>query len=255
MKISEPILIGYEFERINGKYFHININQGVQPPIFYINSISSNDYRIHQIRLTDEKITLKDFILNFKINQRCSRCYFATDDSNYIYISMDKSNSLERYENNGQKIISIHIPSPAGLIIRNNDIWIVNNSQLIILSPRLLYDQTLTYLIENQIELSLLSKSSRDFQNLLFMPFHLDVDNYGRIYIVGALVENLSQNNRQSTGHRQQLYILVDDQLGRPSVSCAEPWGMFGINVYHSKLKLRMLTTSNNYAFNFYSNS
>jgi hypothetical protein len=73
----------------------------------------------------------------------------------------------------------------------HHNLWIVNNSELIILSPRILSDQSLTYLI--------------------------DVDNYGRIY-------------------------TTDDELGIPSV-------MFGVNIYYSKLKLHMLTSTNDFLF------
>lgn len=260
MKIINPLIIGYELENINGKYLHIIINQRIQTPVVYIKSKSSAGYRIYQIRLTDEKVSSQDFLSNFKVGQRCRWCYFATDGISYMYISMDNSNSLECYEMNGRKLISIYIPSPSGIIIRNHDLWIVNSSQLIILSPTLLSDQTLTYIIQNQIDLSLLFNSP--FTNPMifsdhstFMPFHLDVDNYGRIYISGALLDFSSRNNRHSPGNNQQVYILSEDQLGIPSAICAGPWGMFGINVYHSKLNLRMLTSSYNYVFNLYSTS
>jgi hypothetical protein len=258
MKIIDPLLVGYELERINGKYDHIYINQRTETPVFYVSSKSSTSNKIHQIRLPEQKVTTNDFLTNLKVGQRCRWCYSAIDGSNYIYISMDNSNSIERYETNGQKVISIYIQSPSGIILRNHDLWIVNSSQLIILSPRLLPDQTLTYLIKNQIDLSSLYNSPitnpliySDYST--FMPFHLDVDNYGRVYITGALLDLRSGNNRQSPGNNPQLYILTDGELRIPSVICAGPWGMFGVNVYHSKLKLRLLTSMNDFFFNLYS--
>jgi len=258
MKNMDQLLVGYELQRINDKYFHININQRAETPVFYIISKSSTGNKIDQIRLTEEKVTTQDLLNNIKVGQRCRWCYFAVDGSNFIYVSMDNSDSIERYENNGEKIISIYLPSPSGMIIRNHDLWIVNSSQLIILSPRQLSDQTLTYLIENQIDLSLLSDLPitnplifSDYST--FMPFHLDVDNYGRVYITGALLDLLSGDNRHSPGNNLQLYILADGELRMPSVICAGPWGMFGVNVYHSKLKLHMLTSTNDFVFNLYS--
>ena len=247
----EPLVLGYELEQISGKYLHINIDQRSQIPLFYLSSKSPTSHRIHQIQLADQKITPIDFLSNLKIGQRCRWCYFAIDSSGYIYVSMDQTNTIERYDINGQKIISIHVPTSSGLIIRNDDLWIVNNSQLIILSPRLLSDQTLTYLIENQIDLS--SLANLPITNP-FMPFHLAVDNYGRVYIVGALLDLWSGNDRNVPGNNPQLFILADDEQGVPSIVCAGPWGMFGVNVYHSKLNLRMLTSMNDFFFHLYSN-
>ena len=99
-KIMDPFLIGYELER----YFHINIHQRTQIPILYVSSKSSLGNRIHRIRLSEEKITRQDFLNNLKIEQRCRWCYFANDGPNITYVSMDNSDSIERYENNDQKI-------------------------------------------------------------------------------------------------------------------------------------------------------
>ena len=250
LKTIDPLILGYELERIDGKYLHINIDQRSQIPVLYLSSKSSTSHSIHQIRLTDQKMTSIDFLSNVRIRQRCRWCYFAIDSSGYIYVSMDNINTIERYDINGQRITSINIPTPSGIIIRNNDLWIVNNSQLIILSPRLLPDQTLTYLIENQIDLSSLVNLPMTSP---FMPFHLAVDNYGRVYIVGALLDLWSGNDRNLPGNNPQLYILADDEQGVSSTVCAGPWGMFGVNVYHSKLRLRMLTSMNDFFFHLYS--
>ena len=157
-----------------------------------------------------------------------------------------------------KKFISIYLPSPSGIIIRNHNIWVVNNSQLIILVPRLLFNKKVTYLIKNQIDLA-------SFYNLpitdplffsdysTFRPFHLNVDNYGRVYVIGALLNLWSENDRYSPDNNPQLYILTDGEEEIPSIVCAGPWGMFGVNVYHSKLKLRMLTSTNDFYFNLYS--
>jgi hypothetical protein len=257
IKNVHPLLVGDELEKINGKYFHINIDQRTQTPVFHVSSKSSNDNKIHRIRLTNEKVTTEDFLTSVQIEQRCRWCYFAIDGPNITYVSMDNSNSIERHEYNGQKISSIYLPSPSGIIIRNHNLWVVNDSQLIILSPRLLIDQTLTYLIDHQIDLDLFYKllitnpsTFSDYST--FMPFHLDVDNYGRIYVIGALVDLWSGNNRYSPGDNPQLYILTDGEQRIPSAFCAGPWGMFGVNVYHSKLKLRMLTSTKEFTFNLY---
>jgi hypothetical protein len=249
-KIMDPLLIGNELER----YFHINIHQRTEIPILYVSSKSSIGNRIHRIRLSDEKITREHFLNTLKIRQRCQWCYFAKDGPNITYVSMDNSNSIERYENNDQKFISIYLPSPSGIIIRNQNIWVVNNSQLIILVPRLLFNKKVTYLIFNQIDLA-------SFYNLpitvplffsdysTFRPFHLDVDNYGRVYVIGALLNFGYENDRNNP----QLYILTNGEQEIPSIVCAGPWGMFGVNVYHSKLKLRMLTSANDFYFYLYS--
>jgi hypothetical protein len=255
MKIMDPLLIGYELERVNGGYFHINIHQRTQIPILYISSKSSIGNKIQRIRLSEEKITTKDFLHDLKTGHRCRWCYLTTDGPNITYVSMDSSDSIEGYDNNGQKTISIYLPKPSGIIIRNHNLWIVNDTQLIILVPRLLFDETLTYLIENQIDLSSLPiTNSLIFSDYsTFLPFHLDVDNYGRVYIIGALVNLWTSNNRDSPGNNPQLYILTNAEEEITSTICAGPWGMFGVNVYHSKLKLRMLTSTNEFSFNLYS--
>ncbi|CAF3353524.1 unnamed protein product [Rotaria sp. Silwood1] len=258
MKIVDPVLIGYELETINGKYFHINLDQHTQTSIAYIITKSSIDNKIYRIRLTEQNITTNDVLNNFILEQHCQWCYFATDGPNIIFVTIDTGNSIEQYENNGQKINSIYLPAPSGIIIRNHNIWIVNNSQLIILDRYLLFDQAFTYRIKNQIDLS--SFCNLPITNPLifsdhstFMPFHLDVDNYGRVYITGALLDILSGNSRYSPGNNPQLYILTDGEQLIPTTICAGPWGMFGVNVYHSKLKLRMLTSTNGFIFNLYS--
>jgi hypothetical protein len=259
MNTIEPFLFGYEREEIDGNYFHINIDQCTETPVVYINSKSSIDHRIHRLSLTKQKVTTQDFLMDFKVGKRCRWCYFAIDGcSNHVYMSMDNGNSIERYENNGEKVVPIHSPSPSGIIIRNHDLWIVNSSHLIILSPRQLFDETLTYLIKNQIDLSVLYNLAVPNPFILsdystFMPFHLDVDNYGRLYITGALLNLWSDNDRYSPGDNSQLYIVTNGEEEVPSVVCAGPWGMFGVNVYHSKLKLRMLTSTNDFVFNLYS--
>ncbi|CAF1001170.1 unnamed protein product [Rotaria sordida] len=258
IKIVDPVLIEYELETINEKYFHINIDEHTQIPIAYVVTKSLIDNKIYRIHLKEQKITANNFLNNFLLEQRCQWCYFATDGSNNIFVSMDNSDSIEQYDNNGKKMNSIYLSSPTGIIIRNYNIWIVNNSQLIILDRHLLLDQTYTYRIKNQFDLTsfynLPITNPLIFSHILtFVPFHLDVDNYGRIYVTGALLDILSDNNRYSPGNNPQLYILTDSEQEIPSSICAGPWGMFGVNVYHSKLKLRMLTSTNDFIFHLYS--
>ena len=253
----EPLLVGHEWAMIDGKYSHIYIDQRSDPAVLYIISKFLIDSNVHQMRLTNERITEQDFLSSMPIRKPCRRCYFAIDNSNAIYISMDHSNTVERYEINAQRMTSIFVPSPAGMIIRNDDLWLVNHSHLIILSPRLLPDQSLTYLIVNQIDLSSLSNPMKfpHSSTSTFLPFHLDVDNYGRVYTTGALFDFWSGNNRPSSGDHPQLYILTGIDERVPSRICSGPWGMFGVHVYHSKMKLRMLTSMNDLFFHFYSNS
>ena len=258
MNVIDSILIGNELDTVNGKYFHISVDQRAQIPTFYIGSKSSIDNRIHRIRLKEQKVTTNDLFANVKIERRCQWCYFTTDGPDIIYVAMDSSNSIERYENNGGKTLSISLPAPSGMIIRNHDLWIVNGSQLIILAPRRLANGTVTYRIINQIGLA--SLYSLPITNPLilsgyssFMAFHLDVDNYGRVYITGALLDLQSANDRKSPGENPQLYILSNGEQKTRLAVCAGPWGMFGVSVYHSKLKLHMLTSMDNFFFNLYS--
>ena len=262
MTIINPLLFGYEWAMIDGKYSHLYIDQRSETALFYFISRSSIDLKLHQMRLTKGKVSEQDFLFHRLLRKSCQRCYFAIDSAHAIYISMDNSDTIDRHEINGEKITSIFVHSPAGMIVRNHDLWLVNNSHLIILSPRSLFDHSLTYLISNQIDLSLLpgilhrdpTVPSASYSST-FLPFHLDVDNYGRMYVTGALFNLWSGLDRQSPADDSQLYILIDVEEGIPSVSCAGSWGMFGVHVYHSKLKIRMLTSMNDFSFHFYSNS
>lgn len=262
MSIINPLLFGYEWPMIGGKYSQVSIDQRSGTSLFYFISRSATDLQLHQMRLNKNKVTEDDFLFHRLLRKSCQRCYFAIDGSRAIYISMDQSNTIERHEINDDKMTSIFVQSPAGMIVRNHDLWLVNNSHLIILSPRSLLDQNLMYLISNQIDLSLLPTILHKNPLLLsaastltFLPFHLDVDNYGRIYITGALFNLWSDHDHQLSADDSQLYIFTDIDDGIPSVSCAGAWGMYGVNVYHSKLKLRMLTSLNDFSFHFYSNS
>lgn len=259
MTIINPLLFGYEWTMIDGKYSHLYIDQRSETALFYFISRSSIDLKIHQMRLTKGKVTEQDFLFHRLLRKSCQRCYFAIDSTHAIYISMDNTDTIERHEINGETITSIFVQSPAGMIVRNHDLWLVNNSHLIILSPRLLFDQSLTYLIGHQIDLSILPNVLHRNPMLLsassstFLPFHLDVDNYGRMYVTGALFNLWS--DPPSTADDPQLYILTDIEGRIPTVSCAGSWGMYGVHVYHSKLKLRMLTSMDDFSFHFYSNS
>ena len=240
------------------RYFHVNVDQRGQIPIVHIGSKSTAGNRIHRMHVTHAKEHTQVSLPGpLRVGEHCQWCYFATDGSNVTYVSMDNKNFIERHETDGQKSVSIHLPSPAGMIVRHHNLWIVNSSHFVILAPRRSFDRPLTYVVANQIDLASIYRStvSNPFvvpDEVTFHPYHLDVDNYGRVYITGALLDPSIGQHRYAPGGNQQLFILTDGQQATPSILCAGAWGMFGVNVFHSKLKVRMLTATDRFTFNLY---